>query len=369
MTSKTKFTTHQFQQAQEAFLSVFKEQSASFESVLNGQAFPESFPFKSFPLERLHEYVLYHKMKSDWKTHLEETFGDMERESSLYFVEGANWGDWDAFGAGIRTVLGKAMEAYFNVFNTRMDEVIDELRNEVSEILLEKTTDELRLSGDNRDYQLAVLKLHKEQIKMLATDLDALVEPLNEMQEAANRLKSFSDRMESFKKESKTAIYQGDYNDIDGLDQIIRESNRLITDYNEMRSGNFDPSNFLSEIYVAFEDGQISISTTKDTTAEISVVETNFVVHTDSEKMEGQIEILRELTHMARKEKESLEANRMNKSLFRLQIIMTISLFTSAAALFTVSMSQVKSNWDIVLIMLGFSIVFTMGTYFFVAKR
>ncbi|MDZ7743757.1 MAG: hypothetical protein U5Q03_18990 [Bacteroidota bacterium] len=369
MTTETKFTTHQYQQGQEAFLSALKEHSSSFESVLKGRAFPDSFPFKSFPLERIEEFVLYHKMKTGWGAYLDEKFGDIDKDSSLFFVEGANWGDWDAFGAGIRTALGKALKAYFDVFGIQVDEVIRDLRDEIPEILLEKTTDELRLSGDNRDYRLAVLRIDKAQIESLAADLGALVEPLNEMQEAATRLKSFSSRMEKFKKESKTTIYQGDYNKLETLDQIIRESNRLITDYNEMRSGSYDPANFISEIYIAYEDGHISISTTKNATAEVNIVETNFVVHTDAGQMEKQIEILRELTHMARKEKESYEANRMNKSLFRLQIIMTISLFTSAAALFTVSMSQVKSNWDIVLIMLAFSIVLTLGTYFFVAKR
>lgn len=106
----------------------------------------------------------------------------------------------------------------------------------------------------------------------------------------------------------------------------------------------------------------------KNLTAENSIIQLPTDFSKGTKNLKSRVEFLKELTHIARKEKESAESNRMNRALFRLQIIMAISLFTSAAALFSVSINQIESNWLVVVIMLAFSAVLTWGTYYFIRR-
>jgi len=351
--------------AEKLFIAKLKEHNNSFSDVKSGTAFPASFPFDSFPINNLSEYVMYHAMKTPWETWLDSRYQNIDVSENLFFVEGANWGEWDAFGERIRSAFREAVGAYFGFFNIRMEGVIIDIANELAEMMQDKATDELRLSNNNKDYRLIIINTSLNQLKLLAKNFSVLIEPLL----IREKIDSLTTKSKSFINDSKGILYRPNLKSIKSLNHLITESDRLITDYDELESPKLDPQNIIIELFLSYENDLISLTFQNIPTAENIVLTTNFGSVYYSEIIASQTNFLKEITYTAWKEKEIYESRQMNKSLFRLQIIMIVTLFTSLAALFSISLSQIINNWLIFLIILVISVFLAWGTYFFISRK
>ena len=369
MNNQPKVNENLSKEAEQLFINELQKHSSNFSEVKIGTAFPDSFPFDSFPIKNLSEHVMYHAMKTPWESWLDSKYQNINVSENLFFVEGANWGEWDAFGERTRIAFRESVGAYFKFFNVIMNDVILNIADELAEMIKDKATDELRLSNKKRDYQLIIINTSLNQLKLLAKNFFALIKPFLAAQKMKEKIESFTARTIQFKSISKEIIYTPGREDIKPINKIITESNRLINDSNELENLKLDSQNNVSELFLSYENDIISLTLQKIPTAENIVLATNFNSDSFSQEIASQIKFLKELTYMARKEKESYESQQMNKSLFRLQIIMIVTLFTSLAALFSISLSQIINNWLIFLIILTISVILAMGTYFFISRK
>jgi len=358
-----------YKEAEQVFIDKLQKHSSSFSDVKSGVAFPTSFPFDNFPLNNLSEFVMYHAMKTSWDSWLNSKYQDIDISENIFFVEGANWTDGDAYGERTRSAFREAVVAYFGVFDIKLKDFILTIADELAEMLQGKATDELRLSNDKRDYQLVIINIPMSQLKSLAINFSVLIEPFFTAQKVREKIDSFTTRTTQFISDSKEIIYTPGRDEIKSINKIITDSNRLITDYNELGNLKLDSQNMISELFLSYENDTISITPNKIPTAESREIATNFESGLYSHDIDSQINFLKELTYMARKEKESFESQQMNRSLFRLQIIMIVTLFTSLAALFSISLSQITNNWLVFVIILTISVFLAWGTYYFISRK
>jgi len=355
--------------AEKIFIDELVKHGSTFIDIKSGASFPSSFPFDSFPLDKLSEFVMYNDMDTSWEVWLENNYKSVNVKESIFIAEGGNWGDWDAFGERIRNAFRDATKKYFSVFNFDLLDIIENIADELSRLFMDKEEKKLRLSNDNRDYQFKILRLSIEQIQSLAADFASFLDSFITMQTILEKFHSYQLSTGKLIENAKGVIYSADYSNIDALNKIIDESNKLIPVYNELKSIDYDSIDYIRELFVCFENDHISLSVINIPKAECKTININFDPSFYLREIESQLGYLSELSHMARKEKESYELNRSSKSLFRLQIIMTISLFTSVAALFSISFGQIQSNWQTFAIIFFCSIVLTLGTYYFISRK
>jgi len=347
--------------------STLIKNSVTSEELKSGIGFPKSFPFNVFPLASLHEYVMYHQMKTDWGTWVDQNFSNCSHDEGIILVEGANWGDWDAFGQNIRHCFSIDIRNFFNSNNIKLEELSFSLADLITETIMDKLKTELRLNNGQRDYQLGIICISKTLLSTIGKDLSELIAPLSLLARQLHFIDTFNSEMATFIKESKEIIYSGEYDNIQVLDKIIKESNKLNTQYNDIKSQGISSEQLPGKLYVSFtEEGLIRVLDIADPTSEHS--EINIELPDISTALGTNIDFLKELTHITRKEKESFESNKMNRSLYRLQVIMTISLFTSLAALFSISFSQIEENWRLVVILIPIFAALTWGMYFFIKR-
>ncbi len=355
--------------AQKLFIDEMLKHGSSFDDVKSGKKFPDSYNFDSFPLDKLQEFAMYGKMETEWSGWLAKRFENINIEETVFFVEGAIWGKWDAFGERIRKALRAAIHEYFSAFDIESQEITNNIADEVAEMIMDKDEEELRLSNDKIDYRLIVLQISLNQLNSMATDLGCLIDSFKNILPISSKFDSYQQRIDRLIENARSVIYSADYNNISALNLIINESNRLIPDYNDIKSFDYDSIDYIRELYVSYKNDHISLSVEEDPTAENNSVDIDFNPEHHLQQIDSQMGYLRELTHMARKEKESYELNRSSKSLFRLQIIMTISLFTSVAALFSISIDQIQGNWQIFGIIMSASVILTLLTYFIISRK
>jgi hypothetical protein len=306
------------------FLDFFKKYGNSYIEIKKGEGFPESYPFDIFPVENMEKHVMYGEMKTKWEKWLDEKFSDINKEHSIFILEGANWGDWDSMGKRFYGLLQSAVSEMFNKKGEFINEFIIEISESIKDMVMDKMTVKLRLNNKNRDYEFGVICLSYEQIESLASDLSPFIPELIRNQNISDKYNNFAEKLDKFIRDSKEIIYTGQYDDIKTLDNIIRESNRINTQYNELSDLGKKPQDILEQLVLSYQNGHISIQKDEIPTGENEIIRLPVYFSSDDRFSNSQVEFLKELTHIARKEKESAESNRMNRALFRLQIIMTI---------------------------------------------